>query len=358
MQINNGSDNIKFKAVKKTFRERLFDWLRLTSRTTVRVYRGYGRDGQLQLFGHVLELGPVPPKRYSRNIIRNFFGLIRLFIVRPKPNARVQLVWQQKTIKAVTAADGFFHFQWTPEMPTDAGWHEVKVDHISATGNTVLASATGSIFIPHRTQYGCISDIDDTFLISHSSRLGKRLFVLFTHNARTRKPFAGVVEHYRMLSYAGSHEDTPNPFFYVSSSEWNLFDYIVEFTRTHKLPNGVLLLSQLKHWYQLLKTGQNKHGTKFTRIARILESYPNMRFVLLGDDSQEDPNIYNAIVKHFGSQIICVYLRNVRKASRPHVENVKKEIETAGVHCCYFQHSEEAIDHSLSIGLAEKQVSI
>jgi phosphatidate phosphatase APP1 len=279
-------------------------------------------------------------------------------MVKAKPNAHVQLVWQNTTIKAVTAADGFFHFQWKPEAPTDAGWHEIRVDHTAANGHTVLASAVGSLYIPHRTQYGCISDIDDTFLISHSRRLGKRLFVLFTHNARTRKPFAGVVEHYRMLSYAGSHEDTPNPFFYVSSSEWNLFNYIAEFTRTHKLPHGVYLLSQLKHWYQLLKTGQNKHGTKFTRISRILESYPDMRFVLLGDDTQEDPDIYNAISKHFGKQIICVYLRNVRKQSRPHVQAVVKEIEARGIYCCYFEHSEEAIAHSNEIGLTEKKVDV
>lgn len=358
MQLDNGTEHIKFKAANKTWRDRWLGWLKLTGRVTVRVYRGYGRDGQLQLFGHVLELGPIPPKRYSRNIIRNFFGLIRLFIVRAKPNAQVTLTWQGKVIRATTAADGFFHFQWTPEAPTDAGWHEVRVDHTASADGAVLASASGSIFIPHRTQYGCISDIDDTFLISHSSRLGKRLFVLFTHNARTRKPFDGVVEHYRMLSYAGSHEDTPNPFFYVSSSEWNLFDYITEFTRTHKLPHGVFLLSQMKHWYQLLKTGQNKHGTKFTRITRILESYPNMRFVLLGDDSQEDPNIYEAVVKHFRKQIICVYLRHVSKKNHHHVMEVADRIETAGVHCCYFKHSEEAIAHSLRIGLVEKQVSI
>ncbi|ULT45467.1 hypothetical protein KRR40_20705 [Niabella defluvii] len=49
---------------------------------------------------------------------------------------------------------------------------------------------------------------------------------MLTRNAHSRKPFDGVVAHYRALQLAQTTSDRPNPFFYVSSSEWNLYDFI------------------------------------------------------------------------------------------------------------------------------------
>lgn len=322
--------------------------LGLMAYPTVKVYHGYGRDGQLQVFGHVFSLAPRPRRKFNGNVFRNMWSLIRLFIVKPKADAAVHLVWQGVRIETVTAQDGFFHFQWEPDHPTEAGWHAVAVTHTES--GQVVAEGEGHVYIPYRTQYGCISDIDDTFLVSHSSRLLKRLYLLFTRNARTRRPFEGVALHYSLLSKAGTVADVPNPFFYVSSSEWNLYNYIREFCRTYALPEGVFLLSQIKRVTQLLKSGQGKHATKFARVSRILESYPAVQFVLLGDDTQQDPDIYLAIARHFPKRVLCVYLRRVH-AERDKVLQVVREMRELGVECCYFRHSEEAIAHSRKMGL-------
>ena len=37
-----------------------------------------------------------------------------------------------------------------------------------------------------------------------------------------------MVKHYNMLASANTQKDVPNPFFYVSSSEWNLYYYLTE----------------------------------------------------------------------------------------------------------------------------------
>ncbi|HEX2606985.1 MAG TPA: phosphatase domain-containing protein [Flavisolibacter sp.] len=277
---------------------------------------------------------------------------MRLFLVKPIKNCRVYLEWNGRKIETFTEADGFFKIDWQGSMELSSGWIKVPV-FAEIHGQTV--SETGKIFLPYQTQYGFISDIDDTFLISHSSNMRKRLFVLFTQNARSRKPFEGVVHHYQALSKSFTNSQNPNPFFYVSSSEWNLYDYILEFTRINELPEGVFLLNQLKVFSQLLKTGQNNHQTKFTRIVRILEAYPNQRFILLGDSSQQDPYIYEAIVKHFPRQIHAVYIRDVREKNREPAGAVLQRIEAAGVPCCFFKHSSDAILHSRKIGLLSTQ---
>lgn len=117
------------------------------------------------------------------------------------------------------------------------------------------------------------------------------------------------------------------------------------------MPKGVYLLSQLKAWNNILQTGQTKHTGKFMRIARVMKEFPNQKFVLLGDDTQRDPEIYTKLVEGFSNQIVCVYLRNVHQKKRPEVEHFLREIERMGKEICYFEHSEEAIKHSIKIGL-------
>ncbi|MGZ8537857.1 MAG: App1 family protein, partial [Flavisolibacter sp.] len=282
--------------------------------------------------------------------------LLRLFMVKPYPHLKLEMQWQKQVFYTETDIDGFFKFDWKDEPPLPVGLQEVIVK--AKVNDEVIAKSTGHVFVPYNTQYGFISDIDDTFLVSHSSNLRKRLFVLFTENARSREPFEGVVKHYQLLANSNTTPEAPNPFFFVSSSEWNLYDYILEFTIVNEIPKGVFLLNQLKLFSQLLKTGQNNHQTKFTRIARILETYPRQRFILLGDSSQHDPYIYEAIVSHFPKQIHAVYIRDVHAKNKGKAADVLVKIESKGVPCCFFQHSSEAINHSKRIGLIAEAIPV
>ena len=328
----------------------LLRWLGLQRGVQVRVYNGYGHTEQMVVYGHVLKLGPKPPKRYRKSVVHNALALLRLFVVRPMRGATVHLEWEGKHYEARTDTDGFFKIEWKDDPPLRAGWHDVEVT-VNCTEGKAHQKALGAVYVPHETQNGFISDIDDTFLVSHSAHLGQRLRVLFTQNARSRKPFEHVVQHYQLLALGNTTPDAPNPFFYVSSSEWNLYDYIMEFTTVNGLPRGVFLLNVLKQIGEIFKTGQNNHHTKFARIVRILEAYPKQRFVLLGDSSQQDPYIYESLVRHFPGRIHTVYIRDVYAKSREKVAEVITKIEKEGVPCCFFKSSEEAILHSRKIGL-------
>lgn len=334
----------------KKWSTRLLNLIGLTNKTTIKVYHGYGHADSLVIYGHVLKLSPLPRTRYNQTFLGNMASLLRLFMVKPYPKAKLRTEWGTQALSTETDANGFFKFEWKDEPPLEQGWHELTVRMIG-DGNKALAEGKGSLYIPYPTQYGFISDVDDTFLISHSANLRKRLYVLFTRNARSRKPFEGVVKHYQLLAQGNTTPDAPNPFFYVSSSEWNLYDFLIEFSTLNGLPRGAFLLNVLKQFSQLLKTGQNNHDGKFTRIVRIMQGFPKQRFVLLGDSSQHDPYIYESIVKHFPKQVHAVYIRDVYKRNYEGVKEVLQKIEDAGVSCCFFQHSAEAILHSKKINL-------
>jgi phosphatidate phosphatase APP1 len=325
-------------------------WISAGRQASVKVYNGYGHTNDLIVYGHVFGKRPAERKHFSNSVLTNVFHLLRLFFVKPLPDARVQLKWNDQVIESVTETDGFFKFEWKSEEQVPAGWHPVEVSFLRADGS-VITTGEGKIFVPHITQYAFISDIDDTVLISHSATIGKRLQVLFTKNPHTRKSFDDIVEHYKLLALAHTDGDVSNPFFYVSSSEWNLYDDLNEFFRFNGLPEGSFLLSQIKKWFELVKTGKTKHEGKLLRVLRILKAFPNQEFILFGDNSQSDPVIYATIVKKYPERIHAVYIRNIRPENEHAVRDIFAELSGYNVHTCIFNNSQDAIAHSKEIGL-------
>lgn len=335
----------------KRIKRKLYFLFRLDNRPVIKVYHGFGNAEKIIVLGHVLKLSPFSRKKYRQNWITNTFSILRLFMVVPFSNAKISVEWNGSRYHLEAGRDGFFRFELFPIMAPEEGWQRITVNLEEEKYRRKNILGHGKIFIPFASSHALISDIDDTFLISHSSRLRRRLYVLFTKNARTRKPFEGVVNHYKLLACGDGLSNRTNPFFYVSSSEWNLYDFIVEFSRRNELPEGVFLLSQLKKLGEFWKSGQNKHEGKFTRVVRVMNAYPHLQFVLLGDDSQKDPEIYSSIVAHFPGRILAVYIRAVHRANFEKVRLQIKEMEERGISCCYFKHSAEAVIHSKKIGL-------
>ena len=316
----------------------------------MKVYHGYGYTNDLFVFGHVLGGKPVSGDPYHKSAIPNMFRVVRLFFVQPIPQVRVRLQWGDQFFYTQTESDGFFQFEWQSATSVEAGWHPVTVDLLNDQ-DEVIARGEGKIFVPHITQYGFISDIDDTVLVSHSADTGKKLKVLFTKNPRTRKTFADVVKFYGLLAQAHTEPTVLNPFFYVSSSEWNLYDDLNEFFKHNELPKGAFLLNKIKKWYQLLKTGRTKHQGKLMRIARILAAFPKQRFVLLGDNAQKDPEIYLTFANIHPDQIVAIYIRNISPEKELPTQKLLTAIANKEIKICLFKHTDEAILHARSIGL-------
>lgn len=266
-------------------------------------------------------------------------------MVRPVPGIPVRLSWNQQQFYGMTEADGFFRFEWQSTESIPAGWHPVMVEALTDTGLT-RSTGEGKIFVPHLTQIALVSDIDDTVLVSHSSTKLKKLQVLFTRTPRSRNAFAGIVELYQWLAHARTRPGTPNPFFYVSSSEWNLYDDLVDFFAFNQLPEGSFLLNQVKRWYELLRTGNTKHHGKLLRILRVIEAFPQQRFILLGDNSQSDPGIYQSIADKYPEKVLAVYIRSVVSKNDDATRQILEQVEKRGISTCLFQHSRDALSHA------------
>jgi phosphatidate phosphatase APP1 len=146
-------------------------------------------------------------------------------------------------------------------------------------------------------------------------------------NAHTRLPFRGVAAFYTAL-HKGVGGAEQNPIFYVSSSPWNLYDLLDEFLHVRGIPAGPLLL---RDWGLGVNPSRNAPH-KLEAIARVLEMYPNLPFIMIGDSGQEDPEIYCEIIARFPGRIHATYIRDVtgHPERSEHIRKIISEVEAAG----------------------------
>lgn len=316
----------------------------------LKLYRGYANEEELIVMGHVFAPTTREEYNFQKKRFKNAKSIIRMFRIKTLPNADVFLNYDGGRIHTKALDDGYFKFCIPLTKEPVYGWIDY---HVSMDYNGEEITAKGSFIRPDEGHLGFISDIDDTFLVSHTRNPLKKLYILLFRNVNSRKIFEGVVPHYQALSTAGrNNKNERNAFFYVSSSEWNLYRFIVDFTELHELPRAVMLLKDIKtSLLDFFITGRGDHNHKFQKIKHILEFYPHLQYTLLGDDSQADPFLYEDICKIFPVTVKAVYIRQTGGHKKSKTIAALQNIETLNVATCYFRDSSEAIEHSKSIGL-------
>jgi phosphatidate phosphatase APP1 len=256
--------------------------------------------------------------------------------------------------KVTTDEEGYFVLDLNPLTPiiNEALWHGITLELVSAPipfqqGLQVQAEI---MIPPPDAEYGIISDIDDTVIQSSATDLLAMGKTVLLNNARTRLPFAGVAEFYKALQL-GRNGKRNNPFFYVSSSPWNTYDLLMQFLDLNQIPAGPLLLRDIGFGGKTSLRGGHM-GHKFKEIQQILEAYPQLSFVLVGDSGQEDPKIYREVVRQFPGRILAIYIRDVQLPEREQIAlDVSRSLMEDKVEMLIVDNTVEAAEHAAKIGL-------
>jgi phosphatidate phosphatase APP1 len=252
--------------------------------------------------GRVLDDPPPSEAVEGEGVVAAVRRTLRDFVTDELPGVPLRVTVAGATVDAATDAEGYFLTRIRPDpekltRPWTRGTVELDGEYRGLTGPHTTPVA---VRVPGPdARFGIISDIDDTILQTGVQRVGQMLRQTFTGSALTRTAFEGAPDLYRDLA-AGR-----NPVFYVSSSPWNLHAFLVGFLRHRRFPLGPVLLRDL------LGTAagrEQKHG----RIREILDLYPQLPFVLIGDSGEKDPEIYADIVEACPGRILAVYIREVR----------------------------------------------
>jgi phosphatidate phosphatase APP1 len=316
-------------------------------------YRGTGTPGELRVSGRVLEDRGITPAAEDLSSWRNLRDNWLRFGSRELRGVRVVATFQSLRAETVTDVEGYFAFTLAPPEPLDgAPWQIVRLElpELGVTG------ACEVLVPPASARLAVISDIDDTVLQTYATDLLKMLRLTFLRNARTRLPFEGVAALYKALE-AGAGGEERNPFFYVSSSPWNLYDFLAEFMAHNGLPEGPFYLTDYGFDRdKLVKQSHAEH--KLAAIKAIAATYPHLPMLLIGDSGQHDPEIYLAAARAHPGRVSAIYIRHVsheRRASE--VAALIAEAEALRVPMLLAPDSaavaEDAVLRGLIAGLAE-----
>ncbi|MFD2609074.1 App1 family protein [Deinococcus taklimakanensis] len=306
-------------------------------------YLGWGTPGRVELAGRVLLPRTMRPPQKGDARLLNFLNVMRRLFSREVGGVRVEGTLAGQTAAATSDLDGYFNLCFEPTAPLSAGWHDVTLSLEGREG-----SRTAHVQVVDHARFGIISDLDDTVIQSDVTSLPRMLATVLTGNARTRLPFPGVAAFYRALTRgpAAGGGQARNPIFYVSSSPWNFFDLLLSFLEYRRIPLGPLFL---RNWGFNLLAGHGgyKHGV----IEGILNRYPDLPFILVGDSGEKDPEIYAEVVRKWPGRVLAVYIRDVTGAARDEgILHLREEVRKAGVDLVLAADSLAAAGHALAAG--------
>ena len=321
-------------------------------------YRGFGSyaSGEVSVIGALYEDKGLEKPEGKNSSRENILAMLKRYSGDQISGARIKIHLGNQQKQQLTEENGIFRAKM--QLTELNGERKTKwipyqaelLDQIGPETNNFRVS--GEILIPgNDASFGVISDIDDTIMISHSTQTLRKLRLMLTHNSRTRKPFPGVEAFYRAL-HKGADEKCNNPFFYLSSSEWNLYDLIDDFCSYNQLPKGVYLLREINPGLlNLWKQGGGNHEHKFDKIIKLFKTYPRLSFVLVGDNGQHDPEIYARVARIFPQRVKAIYIRTVRKKKDQHMKKLIAEMEELNVQMVFTPDTINAAQHAQSINL-------
>lgn len=313
-------------------------------------YRSYGTPLAATVRGRVLEASMLERSLPADTRLRSFRRMLRRFNSRELPEALMRARMGDEEGQGASDDEGYFELPiQAPELSDVGVWKTAQVEVIEAkVRGLVPVKAIAEILVPSAdAEFGVISDIDDTILQTHVTQKLKMIWVTLSGSAFTRMPFEGTSELYRKLA-AGQTGRANNPVFYVSKSPWNLYDFLIDFMDYHELPRGPLLLRDVG----LREAPPIDHKT--AAVSRLLETYPSLPFILIGDSGERDPDIYLETAARNPGRVRAIYIRDLAaiggRAGDARARTLTEKARDKGTEMLWVAHAHEALEHARTRG--------
>lgn len=192
----------------------------------------------------------------------------------------------------------------------------------------------GEILNPGNPKQIIISDIDDTIIHTNVLSKVKMVYNSIMVGFENRKMIAKANEFLHLLS------EEKYPIFYVSNSPFNLYEYLRKFLSFNKFQKGPMFLREFREQEPIFPDNYNSH--KQFVIEKLLQRFPESKFVLLGDGAEHDPYIYGEMKQKYKDRISEIYLRKIYTKKR-HELLAKWRKAFSDPSICIFDHYDELI---------------
>ncbi|MGO2640809.1 MAG: App1 family protein [Corynebacterium flavescens] len=261
-------------------------------------YMGYGNSESVHVLARVLMHNPHDDSEEGKDTGWAQRGY-RQFLTIQVPNLPVEVTVGACTVRGRTDANGYIDIM-ARHHGLESGWHKARIEVRGAQ-----PIETQVLIVDPATPVGIVSDVDDTVLVTWLPRALTAAWNSWVKKTDTRQPVREMA-----VFYAHLRRTYPEaPFFYLSTGAWNTYDALVRFLRHHGFPLGPMLLTD----WGPTPTGLFRNGQEHKRVQlrNLFITYPNTRWILIGDDGQHDPLTYADAATEHPDRVLCVAIRNL-----------------------------------------------
>lgn len=259
-------------------------------------YRGYGTDRWVRVLCRVLLTKPKRDARSARARIRGW----RSFVSIPVAHAVVTVTVGGVQVSVRADRGGVVDVDLPLEVGFTPGEHTITLQ--VEDGEPVDAPID---IIDPDARIGLLSDIDDTVMVTSLPRPFLAAWNTFVLDERARRPVPGMAVLYERIvaAHAGL------PVVYLSTGAWNVAPTLERFMGRHLYPTGTLLLTDWGPTADRLFRSGRDH--KRTSLERLADEFPDIRWILVGDDGQHDEELYQAFVDSHPHNVEAVAIRQL-----------------------------------------------
>ncbi|MDR3152217.1 MAG: dihydrofolate reductase [Bifidobacteriaceae bacterium] len=284
-------------SIEDTYIKHNIAFLSRKRKITFDTYISYGTEKKVRLLARAV----LASSKQNPNELRRGFRTLATAQV-PKINVYAAINGKplSKTLKTNRGGyiDEYVDLELTP------GYHNVEF----WTKNNTNKSKGDLLVVSKSVKYGIISDIDDTIIVTKIPSIFLAIYNSLFLRPEKRQAVYGMKRLFEALN-----KKFNNPaFFYVSTSPWNVSKTVKNFIKANSFPYSPFILRDFGPTGDKVYLSGREH--KMHSIQQIFSDFPNIQWILIGDDGQIDPSIYKDISDLYPEKIKAIIIRRLSGA--------------------------------------------
>jgi phosphatidate phosphatase APP1 len=295
----------RIEGVKNTVVGRTLDTVGWVLR--IRPFSGYGTPHRVRVIARVLWSRPGTPADHHDRPVYDMRQVARRgwrnFTSQCAAHQSVSIQLGGTRVEVVTDHAGLVD-TWV-DVELTPGLHEAVLS--TARDNAVTADVH---VLDPAEDVGVISDIDDTVVVTWLPRPALAAWNAFVVHQSARQTVPGMPMLYQRIL----REHPSAPVLYVSTGAWSVFPVLRRFLYKNGFPEGPMLLTD----WGPTNTGIFPSGRthKEQSLEQLAELFPHVRWLLIGDDGQHDPEIYGDFARRRPEQVAAVAIRELSSSEQ------------------------------------------
>lgn len=289
---------------------RQWDWY-----PRVEPYVGYGTGDYSRLICRTVY---APRHAQSGELIRGIRGMLAI----PAPRTHVQASIDDMPLNTVQigVSEVYDKVDRTRDLGSEyaisdsAGYLDLVAEHRLVPGIHRVSYSVANrkpvsanlYTIPASAKVGIISDVDDTI----DDHAGPGAMEGRVQPAVPRPQEESLRAGHRACCSPASPTCSPaHRSSIFRHRPWNVESSIRNFITDHGFPEGPLLLRDLDPRPKTFVPTGPQHKLEFAE--QLMADFPDMKFILVGDDGQKDPTTYATIARRYPGRVLAIVIREL-----------------------------------------------